>query len=48
MPDVDECSDAINPCTGLNEICMNTPGGHVCLCERYFSLDANGDCMGKS
>ncbi|XP_053724856.1 protein disulfide isomerase Creld1 [Synchiropus splendidus] len=34
--DVDECSDLVLACPGLNEICINTAGSYHCQCAEGF------------
>ncbi|XP_029907482.1 cysteine-rich with EGF-like domain protein 1 [Myripristis murdjan] len=34
--DVDECSDRVLPCPGLDEICSNTEGSFRCDCAKGF------------
>uniref|UniRef100_A0A8D3C6G5 EGF-like domain-containing protein n=1 Tax=Scophthalmus maximus TaxID=52904 RepID=A0A8D3C6G5_SCOMX len=44
--DIDECSDRVLACHGLDEICTNTDGSFRCDCaERFFRKD--GVCVKK-
>ena len=41
--DVDEC-EAADAC-GEAEVCVNTAGGHRCVCGPGWQLGAAGDCQ---
>ncbi|XP_070535767.1 protein HEG-like [Ptychodera flava] len=41
--DIDECLD--NPCTDVNERCINTDGNYTCECTPGTTLDENGICQ---
>lgn len=43
--DINECASA--PCTGQNEVCVNTPGSFVCDCETGYE-NVGGLCQGKN
>ena len=38
--DVDECSEAGNPCSGGK--CINTPGGYSCVCSGGLMMGPDG------
>uniref|UniRef100_A0A1A8NUA4 Cysteine-rich with EGF-like domains 1 n=1 Tax=Nothobranchius rachovii TaxID=451742 RepID=A0A1A8NUA4_9TELE len=44
--DVDECSDRVLACHGLDEICFNTEGSFRCGCAEGFTRQ-NGVCVKK-
>ncbi|XP_034022379.1 protein disulfide isomerase CRELD1 [Thalassophryne amazonica] len=44
--DVDECSDQVLACHGLDEICTNTEGSFQCDCAKGF-MRAGGICVKK-
>lgn len=44
--DIDECSDRVLACHGLDEICINTKGSFRCECADGF-IQKNGVCVRK-
>ncbi|XP_073324328.1 protein disulfide isomerase CRELD1 isoform X1 [Pagrus major] len=44
--DIDECSDRVLACHGLDEICTNTEGSFRCDCAKGF-IRSNGVCTKK-
>lgn len=42
--DIDECSDMVLACLGLDEICLNTMGSFHCTCAAGFILK-DGVCV---
>ncbi|XP_048727704.2 mucin-4-like isoform X2 [Ostrea edulis] len=40
--DIDECM-AGNPCNGTHQVCRNTPGSYVCVCQNGY-VEASGTC----
>ena len=45
--DEDECSAAINPCSGDNVVCVNQPGRFSCQCKSGFEKNDQGECIGE-
>ena len=46
MADTDECGSGNIECN-IDQICMNTPGGAVCICKPGYVGAINAPCFGK-
>ncbi|XP_060596327.1 uncharacterized protein LOC132750377, partial [Ruditapes philippinarum] len=42
--DRNECDVATSPCTRVNTVCTNTPGGFTCPCKEGYFNNTNGQC----